>query len=170
MNDLLNALSDDARVWLYVADRPLTKDEQAALTNGLAAFFRSWHTHKIPVVGGAAVLHDQLLAVAGTTPDGPDLSGCGIDQHVREVEQLGSRLGVTWLGGLDVAFLRPNAERLETAMRPAFKRGLAEGTIPMDSRVLDVATSTLGALRRGEALRPVADGPFARWIPDVPAL
>jgi len=117
-----------------------------------------------------STLHDQLLAVAGTTTDGPDLSGCGIDQHVREVEQLGSRLGVTWLGGLDVAFLRPNAERLETATRPAFKRGLAEGTIPMDSRVLDVATSTLGALRRGEALRPVTDGPFARWIPDVPAL
>lgn len=170
MNDLLPNLPGDARLWLYVADRPLAEAEQTALTDAMARFFQSWHTHKIPVTGGAAVLHDRLLAVSGTTADGPDLSGCGIDQHVREIERLAQRLGFAWLGGLDVAFLRPGNDVLETATRPAFKRGLAEGTIPADSRVLDAATSTLGALRRGDALRPVADGPFARWMPDVPAL
>lgn len=168
MNDLLAALPDDARVWLYMADRPLTKDEQTTLADGLARFFRTWHTHKIPVTGGAAVHYDRLLVVAGIAEGSSDLSGCGIDQHVREVERLGRHLGVAWLGGLDIAFLSPGAEQLETAARPAFKRGLAEGTISPASRVLDAATSTLGALRHGDALRPLADSSFARWVPVVP--
>ena len=176
---LLAPLPDAARVWLYLADRPLAPTEQTAAVEAMERFFASWHTHRIPVSGAAAVLYDRVLVVAGAIAGAEgeaagDLSGCGIDQHVREVERVGAALGVAWLGGMHVA-LAPAADaasgpdELRVLPRAEARAGLAAGTISPGSRVLDTAVPSLGAVRRGEALRPLAGSPFARWLPGTVA-
>jgi len=180
MTDLLAPLPDAARVWLYVSDRPLAPDEQAALVGAMQRFFASWHTHRIPVTGGAAVLFGRVLVVAGAVAGAAgeaagDLSGCGIDQHVREVERAGASLGVDWLGGMHVALApasdstAPGVGELRVLPRAEARAGVAAGTIPPGTRVLDTAPPSLGAVRRGEVLPRLADSPFARWLPGAVA-
>lgn len=172
MPDLLPDLPDAARVWLYVADRTLTDHETTALEAAFARFFETWHTHRVPVRGGAAVLGRRVLVVAGARTEGDpaDLSGCGIDQHAREVERAGKALGVGWMDGLAVTFRRPGTDVLEALPRADFRAGLAAGTISPGVDVLDATLPNLGAVRRGQALRPLVEGPFARWLPaDVAA-
>ena len=100
---LLAALPDDARVWLYATAAPLSDASADAIATGLGAFFTGWKSHGRTVRGGAEVIGDRLIAVAATV-DGGNISGCGIDQHVRVLDTLLADTGAALADALAVVY------------------------------------------------------------------
>lgn len=159
-NTLLPTLPDEARCWIYTAERPLTGAEQDTLLDTLAAFFETWTSHSRPVQGDALIFQDRFLIVAATLAAG-DISGCGIDKSVHAVEAAAQDLGFAWLSPLQI-FFRDAEGAVQHASRPAFRRLVGEGTVTADTPVFDVSLTTLGPLRSGAFELPAGRSWHAR--------
>lgn len=155
MKSLFPSLPDAARVWIYTADRALGPTERATLLDAIGPFLAAWSSHRRPVLGEAAVLEDRFLVVAAHVADG-DLSGCGIDKSVHEIEQLGSRFGIAWRGALDVAWRNEKGE-VEVSSRADFRSAIGSGRVGARTPVFDTSITELGAFRSTGFPRPAAE-------------
>jgi len=159
-HDLFVPFPDEARCWIYVADRPLSDALQEKLLGTLEPFFAEWASHGRPVQGAATVLEDRFLVVVGAITRG-DISGCGIDASVHRVQETAENLGVTWLSPL-LVFFRGADGTVESLPRSAFRKHVAAGTITAATPVFDVSLTTLGQLRDGTFEKPAGASWHAR--------
>ena len=159
--NLFPTLPNEARCWIYIADRRLTETEQASLLNALHPFFQGWASHGRPVQGAATCLDDRFLVVAGTLMQEGTISGCGIDASVRAVEEAATRLGIKWASPL-LVFFRNADGSVDSLPRSAFKRLVADGTVTAQTRVFDVSLTMLGQLRNGGFEKPAGASWHAR--------
>lgn len=153
-------LPDAARVWVQVADRPLSGDEQRALMERLEAFATTWRHHRYAVESGFVLTEGRLLIVAGHIAEDA-IGGCGIDAVVNQMDRAAAALGFGWAGPLDVAY-RDAEGHVRTASRARFRALATEGAVTAATPVLDPSLTTLGALRRGDLERPAAESWHAR--------
>lgn len=160
LSHLFPSLPDDARCWIYVADRPLTDDEQRRLLDRLRAFLQDWTSHGRPVEGAVEVLDDRFIALAAMLSEG-EISGCGIDDSVRAVDEAAQALGIEWVPALDVLY-RDEAGRVQHHARSAFRTLVQEGTVTAATRVFDPSITTLADLREGRFERPAGTSWHAR--------
>lgn len=158
--DLFPALPDDARCWVYAAERPLTEDEQRRLLGMLDAFFDGWTSHGRRVEGAATIREDRFLIVAGHRADAM-ISGCGIDAGVQAAEAAATALGLGWLSPL-LVFWREADGAVTHGPRSAFRKRVRSGAVTAATPVFDVSISTLGELRRGAFERPAGKAWHAR--------
>lgn len=153
-------LPDDARLWIFAADRPLSEAESQTLVESLRPFLASWQAHGLPVQGQAAVLHHRFLLLAGYVPGG-EISGCSIDAATQAVEAAAQRLGITWMSPLMV-FYRDAADAVQHVTRAQFRRLIAEGKVTAQTPVFDLSLTHVGALRRGAFEKPAGQSWHAR--------
>ncbi|QXD14840.1 hypothetical protein GQ464_015670 [Rhodocaloribacter litoris] len=149
---LFPAFPDEARLWIYAAERSLTAREQAEVLERLQPFLARWSSHGRPVRGAAVFLHDRFLAVAGHLPAG-DLSGCGIDASVHHIEAAIAPLATAWAPALTV-FYRDDDGTVRSAERREFRRLVREGHIHAETPVFDLSLTSVGELRRGRFEQP----------------
>ena len=166
MNMLLPSLSDEAVLWVWIANRSLQTAEQEHLLSRLELFLRSWTTHGKSVRGDATILEDRILLIGGEV-DAGEISGCGIDKSVHVIETTGREIGSGWLAGLTIAFRRPGAPSIETATRSDFKRMARTGEVDASTLVYDRTTTTLGKVRAAGLARPASDTWTARYFSPV---
>lgn len=155
MKSLFPNLPDGARVWVYTADRTLAPTERVALLEAIGPFLETWSSHRRPVMGDAAVLENRFLVIAAHVADG-DLSGCGIDKSVHEIEQLGSRFGIAWRGALDVAWRNEDGE-VEVSSRADFRTAVGSGRVGPRTPVFDTSIAELGGFRSAGFPRPACE-------------
>jgi hypothetical protein len=168
--DLLAPLPDDARLWLFAADRALDAGEQAALLARVRPFVASWRSHGRPVAAAAEVLDGRVLAVGGAiTPEelNAGVSGCGIDAMTHAVDEAATTLGVGWLGGLDVAYR--DGEALRVVPRAEFRRLARAGGVTPETPVLDLTAPTVGEVRARGVVRPAAEAWHGRTFWPTPS-
>jgi len=158
--DLFSALPDDARLWIYVADRPLNPAEQQALRAALTPFVQTWTSHDRKVIGVMEVLHDRFLMIGAVLEKG-DISGCGIDSSVHAVEEAGRSLGIKWLQGLTILF-RDTQGAVQAIPRPEFRTLVRIGIVNADTPVFDPSITTVGDLRGSLFERPAGTSWHAR--------
>ncbi|WP_457653742.1 hypothetical protein [Rhodocaloribacter sp.] len=151
-NPLFPAFPDDASLWIYVADRPLTAGEQTRLLERLHSFFGQWTAHGHRVQGEALILHDRFLLVAGFVPDGA-LSGCGIDASIQTVKEAFTALSIGFLSALDVLF-RDDEGVIRSVPRPTFRRLVRSGAVTAATTVFDPSITSVKALREGGFEKP----------------
>lgn len=152
---------DEARLWIYAADRPLEASEQETLTETLDRFLASWTSHARPVRGAAQLLHDRFLLVAATLAEDAAISGCGIDASVHAIEAAADTVGVRWLSPLVVCY-RDADGTIQHLPRGAFRKLVRAGTVTAGTPVFDVSLTTVGALREQGLERPAGAGWHAR--------
>lgn len=150
--DPFRDLPDEARVWMYAADRDLNDLEEKRAVEILNEFCASWHSHGRPVESAADVLEGRFALIAGRIVDG-DISGCGIDASVHALEKAASELAFEWLSGLDVHFRDENGA-VRSLSRSGFRDAVREGVVDADTPVFDFSISSLGQLRAGDFERP----------------
>ncbi|ARA91709.1 MAG: hypothetical protein D6685_04065 [Bacteroidetes bacterium] len=158
---LFSTLPDEARLWVYAADRPLTAAEQTTLTRRLMPFLASWTSHGRPVQGAMHLLHDRFLLVAAVLAGGADISGCGIDASVHAVEEAAEAVGVRWLSPLEVLY-RDDEGQIRHVPRSGFRQLVRAGTVTGATPVFDLSLTTVGALRAQGLERPASAGWHAR--------
>lgn len=153
--DSFTDFPDDARLWIYGADRPLSEDEQAAVVDTLDTFMADWMSHGRSVEGAAAIVDDRFLLIAAYVRGG-DISGCGIDSSTDVIANVADRLDIEWLPALNI-FYRDAAGDVHGIPRPAFRAKVDEGTVTRETPVYDLSLETLGDLREDGFERPAGE-------------
>jgi hypothetical protein len=156
--DAFKGLPDEARVWLFAAERDFEADQWRAILDRVRGFTTEWQSHGRPVVAAAQVLEDRVLAVAGviTSEDlNAGVSGCGIDAMTREVEAAAHDAGCRWAGNLDVMY--HDGESWHVISRGEFRRLVGEGVVTPSTTVLDLTAGTLGHMREAGVARRAGD-------------
>lgn len=157
---LFPTLPDDARVWIYVANRPLTADEQEDLQAHLEDFIEDWSSHGRPVDGAVDVLHKRFIVLVATLTEG-DISGCGIDASVHAIEDVAQQLNIEWVPTLDIVY-RDADGHVQHCSRATFRALAEEETVTAETPVFDPSITTLGALRDGQFEQPAGASWHAR--------
>jgi hypothetical protein len=140
-------LPDDARVWVFGADRALTADERRRLFEVVDAHLERWAAHGEPLTSARDWRHDRFLTV-GVDQRTAGASGCSIDVLFRQLQSLERELGASLVGGGRV-FWRATAGEVRSADREEFAARAARGEITPSTRVFDPTVATLGDWRRG---------------------
>lgn len=139
----LATLSDDARVWIFAAERPVTGDAASNLLGDVDAFLERWHAHNVPLTCGRDWREDRFLVIAA---DGEESSGCSIDGLYRQLKALGTHLGTDLVEGGRVYYRDPQGF-IAAASRDEFADLGAAGLVREDTRVFDTSLTRLGDVR-----------------------
>jgi len=152
-SSLLPTLPDAARVWIHPATAPLSAETQDALLDRLRAFVEAWSSHNQAVEGGAAVLHDRFVLLAGARVDGADPSGCAIDDATHAVNDAADALGIEWVPSLHVLYRTEDGD-IAAVSRATFQDRVEAGAVTTATPVFDPSVTTLGAVRHGDFEQP----------------
>jgi hypothetical protein len=155
-SSLLPDLPDAARVWIHPAAAPLSDETQAEFLDRLRAFVERWRSHNQAVQGGATILHDRFVVLAGARVDGADPSGCAIDDATHAVNEIAKTLGVDWVPSLHVLYRTADGS-ITAVSRAAFQDRADAGAITTETTVFDPSVTTLGAVRHGPFEQPAEE-------------
>lgn len=96
-------LPENARLWIYQAERELTVNEVTQAETYLHRFAEEWVAHALPLKTSFKILYNRFIILAADESFN-DVSGCSIDSAVRAIKDLGSKLKVDFMGRDQVFF------------------------------------------------------------------
>jgi hypothetical protein len=138
-------LPDDARVWVFGADKDLDAGATDLLLREVDRFLSQWHAHGAPLTVGRDWKYGRFLTVA-VDQSTAGASGCSIDGLFRALKALESRLGASLVTS-GVVFYRGRKGAVECTERERFTALSAEGKVKLETHVFDPTVTTLGEWR-----------------------
>ena len=152
-------LPDDARIWIFPVERPLSESEQAQLLAVVDRFIDQWGAHAVPLAAGREMRYNRFLFVAvDQRQAGP--SGCSIDALFRQMDTLEQQMGVALADHAPVLFRQGSA--IERVPRDEFARLAATGSIDLETTVFDNTLTSVGDVRAGRWETRLANAWHAR--------
>ena len=98
-----DSLPENARVWIYQANRSFTEEEAVEITNKAEAFLQAWTAHGTGLEAGFELRYRRFLVI-GLNQEVNAASGCSIDASVRFIQQLEHEYGVDLLDKMNVSY------------------------------------------------------------------
>ena len=152
-------LPEDARVWIFSAERKLTESERIRLLAEVDAFINRWAAHAVPLTAGRDLVYDQFLFIAvDQRAAGP--SGCSVDALVRQMKALEQEIGVELVNHAPVLFRQGQA--IARVPREAFAQLAEAGEVGPDTTVFNNTLTSVGDVRAGRWEVPATDSWHAR--------
>ena len=142
-----DTLPEDARPWIFAADRPLQEDERDRLLERVDAFLEQWRAHGAPLTASRDWRYDRFLFI-GVDENAAGVSGCSIDALVHDIKALEAELNTTMVDHSPVMFREGDAIR--RVFRKEFAELAADGNVSADTLVFDNSLTTVGQVRAGE--------------------
>ena len=158
--DALNALPDDARLWLLALDPAPDAAAQARIGETMDALVAEWRHKGVAYQGVWALLEGRILALAEPTMTTAP-SGCAIDGMMRKVNRLVTELGLSVVDPAAAVLVR-GKDSLLVIPKPDLEARLADGTLEATTPVLDLSLFVLGDLRAGNLEKPLSRTWIAR--------
>ena len=140
-------LPADSRIWVFVAERPVTGEAAERLLGEVDRHLDRWSAHGSPLTCAREWRDDRFLTI-GVDQSTENASGCSIDGLFRTLRGLEAAIGTTLVGGGRVHFREPSGE-IRTVSRDEFSELAAAGQVTPSTRVFDPTVPTLGAWREG---------------------
>lgn len=160
--DALSPLPDDARLWIFGSDRPLTDEEEELLLERVDHFLEAWKAHGRPLAARRWWAYGRFLLVGVDESVAPP-TGCSIDALGRTLREVEEVTGLHLMEKADVWFRHGGA--IHQVGRASFREAAAQGEVDGDTIVFDPALTRVGELRSGRWERPVSGGWHARLLP-----
>ncbi|WP_116124435.1 hypothetical protein [Lewinella sp. IMCC34183] len=157
----LDSLAPESRIWIYGAERALTKEETAKARTAAQGFVAQWVSHNRELAAAADVLHNRFLVLAVDETQA-EASGCSIDGSVHFVKELGAELGVDFFNRMRFSY-RDERGKIQTVGREEFKLLYSQGQLTNDTVVFDPLVKELGELRQIFE-RPLEDSWHSRMV------
>lgn len=107
---MFDGFSDEARVWVYQADRELNALESQYLEKQLAIFVDQWSAHGKKLKASSAVLDAYRFAICAE--GNVEASGCSIDASVRFIKEMGAELQVDFFNRLKILTQKEDRKEL----------------------------------------------------------
>ena len=149
-----DVLPEDARVWIFSAERELTAVEQERVLADVDRFIDQWGAHSVPLVAGRELQYGQFLFVAvDQRTAGP--SGCSIDALVSQMKELEHELDVELVNHAPVLFRR--GTHVERVSREDFSELIADGHVNLATTVFNNTLQVLGDVRAGRWEVPASE-------------
>lgn len=127
-------LPDDARVWVYQANCPLSDSDVNTINQALQPALSQWAAHGQALLASAQVVENRFVVVG--VDEGYNLpSGCSIDASVRTLRALGESLGIDFFDRS--AAIQTATGAVQTIDLPAIKAAVANGTLTPETIVLN---------------------------------
>tara|TARA_B100000768_G_scaffold52100_1_gene50672 strand:- start:573 stop:1058 length:486 start_codon:yes stop_codon:yes gene_type:complete len=137
-------LPDQARVWIYQASRPFSKEEKAEITQEIEAFLKQWAAHGSDLVTSYEIPYDRFIVI-GLNEEVQGATGCSIDSSVRFIQTLESKYQIELLDKMNVTH-KEGDKLLYTPLKEfralAKKRKISLSTIVFNNLVVDKAEYT----------------------------
>lgn len=152
--DALNALPDDARLWLLALDPAPDAAASARLAEAMDALVAEWRHKGVAYAGAWTLLEGRILALAEPTMTTAP-SGCAIDGMMRKVNRLVDGLGLGMVDPVAAVLVRAQGG-LKVVAKTDLEARLADGTLDAGTPVFDLSLFTLGDLRAGKLEKPLA--------------
>lgn len=96
-------LPDNARVWIYQANRSFTETELEELKSRLDEFVTQWTVHGSDLQAGYVIKYKRFI-VLGLDQQVNAASGCSIDASVHFIQQLEKDYNVDLLDKMNVSY------------------------------------------------------------------
>lgn len=141
------SLPDDARVWVFGADRPLDAAGTTRLLGVVDGYLAQWAAHGTPLTSARDWRDGRFLSIA-VDQRAAGASGCSIDALFHQLQALERELGIAIVGGGRI-FYRDSAGRAQSTDRATFTDLAERGAVTAATPVFDLTVTTLGAWRAG---------------------
>lgn len=136
-------ISQNARIWVYQANRQLTDNEANTVENYLNPAVNQWVAHGASLLASAKVLYNRFVIIA-LDENQNEASGCSIDASTRWFKELGEALNVDFFDRSQ-AYLE-NGE-IKTFSVFQSKKAVESGLISADTVIFNnITLSTLSDL------------------------
>ena len=152
-------MPEDARLWIFAADRPLDDAERDRLLWRVDAFLNSWAAHGASLTAARDWRYDRFLFISVDEATA-GVSGCSIDALVHDIRALENELQVTLVDHAPVVF-RDNGD-IRRVSRQTFAEMARAGSVTRETPVFNNSLTTVGQLRSGGWEVPAADSWHAR--------
>ena len=139
-------MPDEARVFVFGADRELASDEQSRLNAAVNEYLDQWRAHGVPLVSAQQLRDNRFLAVA-VDEAATGASGCSIDAFFRLLGSLEREIGTSMIAGGRVFWRNPNGQ-VEQGTRQEFAAVAKGGVVDSDTPVFDLTVQTVGDWRQ----------------------
>lgn len=153
-------LPDEARLWIYVADRQLSEAEVAKANAALSAFAKQWTAHRRELSAYGDVVYGRFVRLA-VDESAAGASGCSIDASVHFLQRLGTELGVDFFERM--TFFADNGEGFLPYPRDKFAAAYARNDLKDSSPVVDTLVDTKGKYESG-FVKALAESWLARMV------
>ena len=110
-------LPEDARLWIFSAERELSDSERARLLQEVDGFIDRWTAHGVQLTAGRDWRYNRFLFV-GVDEAAAGVSGCSIDALVRRMKLLQEELRVELVNQAPVLFR--DGDAIERVSRERF--------------------------------------------------
>lgn len=127
-------LSDNARIWIYQADRALNAADIDTVLERTHPFLEDWAPHGASLITSAEIRHGYFL-IFGVEERAFKLSCCTIDTVMHLLQGLGEELAVNFLDRTKVVLQVDNQYVLKPVQE--VKEKLWQGVFPADTRVFN---------------------------------
>ena len=122
-----------SRVWIYQADRFLTKSEANEIKELADQFVASWTAHGSALAGKATVL-DNLFLILEVDEVVAGVTGCSIDKSVHFIKGLGDQFNIDFFDRMRVSYVDSDGN-LQLASREQFQQLVKDGVVTSDTIV-----------------------------------
>jgi hypothetical protein len=150
---LFESLPEDARAWVFAADRALGEPERARILAEVDGFLDNWTAHGVPLKAAGELRYDRFLLIA-VDERAAGASGCSIDALVRRIKQVGDTLGVTLLDHAPVDYR--TGSTVVRVSREEFADRITRGEVTRDTLVFNNTVTSVGEIRAGRWETPAS--------------
>ena len=135
-----NELPDNARVWVYQADRDFATQEKLQIEDWMARFTAQWKSHGADLTASFRICYNRFLVIGVNTQINLP-SGCSIDSSVAVLKEIESVFGLSFFDRSQIAFLEEEG-KVKTYQMQTLKALVAEGKIDAESMTFNNLVET----------------------------
>lgn len=136
-----NTLPEEARVWIYQANRSLSDDETSEIEAKLNIFIEAWTAHGKDLQAGFKIVYKRFIVLA-LDQDMNTATGCSIDASVHFIQQLEKEYGVDLMDKMNVSYKQGEYIAYKTLLdfkKMAKDKAVSKNTIVFNNLVNTIA-------------------------------
>ncbi|QAA80666.1 ABC transporter ATPase [Aequorivita sp. H23M31] len=130
-------LPDDSRVWVYQANRKLSDEEVAEITEKSNEFLTKWTAHGAELEAALEVKYNRFIVI-GLNQANASASGCSIDASVHFIQSLQEKYDIDLLDKMNVTFYSGEYiayKTLEDFKKMAKDKSISKNTVVFNNLV-----------------------------------
>jgi len=154
-------LPDDAKVWIYQADRSFTPEEVAEISDIVENFVDQWKSHQQNVTGYGALYYRRFLVLMADEHQCA-IGGCSIDSSVKLVRELQEAYHVNFFDRLKVCY-KITSELVGSFPFLQLNECFERGKINEDTTIFNNLVATKKDFENNWE-QPLKLSPFARYV------
>jgi len=137
-------ISENAKVWIYQANRLFSTDEEKTIQNMLNDFTTEWQAHGHALAALGEIYYQQFI-VLSVDEQLTGASGCSIDKSVNLMKEIGNKFNLDLFDRLRIAYI--SGEEIVNCSKDEFEKQIKNGLVTKQTLVFNNLITRRSQLR-----------------------